>query len=55
MTLDKAIEAYLREAMNGFRDIELKEYVPANVDRDLLAVSRFVDFLFGKYKGKEGR
>ena len=53
MTLDKAIEAYLREAMNGFRETEAREYAPDNVSRDMLAVGRFVDFLFGQYKGKK--
>jgi len=46
------LEEYLREAVKDFRGVESIEYAPENVDRDILAVSRFVDHLFGKYKGK---
>lgn len=52
MTLDKAIEAYLREALKEFERQETKEYAVENVRRDVLAATRFVDFLFGRYKGK---
>jgi hypothetical protein len=52
VTLDKAIEVYLREALKAFEKQELDEYAKANVQRDLLAATRFVDFLFGHYQGK---
>ena len=52
MTIDKAIEAYLREALKDFEKEESKHYVPANVRRDIVAAKRFVDFLFGRFKGK---
>jgi hypothetical protein len=49
------LEEYLRDAVKEFRQIESREYDPENVDRDVRAVSRFVDLLFGKYRGKAGR
>lgn len=52
MTIDKAIEAYLREALKEFEKEESKHYVPANVRRDVVAATRFIDFLFGRFKGK---
>jgi hypothetical protein len=52
MLLDRAIRAYLQEAIEAFAEAEKKDYAEANVKRDVLAVSRFVDFLFGEYKGK---
>jgi len=52
VTLDKAIEAYLREALKEFEKEEAKHYVPANVRRDIVAATRFVDFLLGRSKGK---
>jgi hypothetical protein len=50
--LDKAIEAYLREAVNAFEEAERKDYAEANAERDALAAARLVDFVFGRYKGK---
>ena len=52
MTLDKAIAAYLREALKEFEKEEAKHYVPDNVRQDVVAATRFVDFLFGRFKGK---
>ena len=52
MTLDKAIEAYWREALKEFDKEEAKHYVEANVRKDVVAATRFVDFLFGRFKGK---
>ena len=52
MTINKAIEAYLREALKEFERQESKHYVPANVRRDVLAATRFVEFILGRFKGK---
>jgi hypothetical protein len=53
--LDRAIRAYLREAVEAFAEVEKRDYAEANVKRDVLAVSRFIDFLFGEYKGKASK
>ena len=37
MTIAKAIEAYLREALKEFEKEEAKHYVAANVRRDVVA------------------
>ena len=55
MLLDRAIRAYLQEAMDAFAEAERRDYAEANVKRDVLAVSRFIDFLFGEYTGKAPR
>jgi hypothetical protein len=52
MLLDRAIRAYLLQALEAFADAERRDYAEANVRRDVLAVSRFIDFLFGAYQGK---
>ena len=53
MLLDKALEAYLREAVKAFEEQEKKDYADANARRDALAAARFIDFLFGRYRGRE--
>jgi hypothetical protein len=55
MLLDRAIRAYLREAIEAFAEAEKRDYAEANVKRDVLAVSRFIDFVFGQYRGKVSR
>jgi hypothetical protein len=55
MRLDRAIRAYLQEAVEAFAQVERRDYAEANVKRDVLAVSRFIDFLFGEYQGKASR
>ena len=55
MLLDRAVRAYLREAIGPFAEVEKRDYVEANVKRDVLVVSRFIDFLFGEYKGKASK
>jgi hypothetical protein len=55
MLLDRAIRAYLQEAARAFAEVEKRDYAEANVKRDVLAVSRFIDFLFGEYRGKASR
>jgi hypothetical protein len=55
MLLDRAIRAYLMQAMEAFAEVERRGYAEANVKRNVVAVSRFVDFLFGEYKGKVSR
>ena len=55
MLLDRAIRAYLQEAVEAFAEVEKGDYAEANVKRDVLAVSRFIDFLFGEYKGKASK
>ena len=52
VTLGEAIEAYLREALKEFEKEEATHYVPANVRRDIVAATRFVDFLLGRFNGK---
>jgi hypothetical protein len=52
MLLDRAIRAYLQEATEAFAEAERRDYAETNVKRDVLAVRRFIDFLFGEYKGK---
>ena len=52
MLLGRAIRAYLPEAIEAFAEAERRDYAEANVKRDVLAVGRFIDFLFGEYKGK---
>jgi len=52
VTIDKAIEAYLREALKEFAKEESKHYVAANVRRDVVDATRFVDFVLGRFKGK---
>ena len=52
MTIDKAIGTYLREALKEFEKEESKHYVPANVRRDVVAATRFVNFVLGRFKGK---
>lgn len=48
----KAIEAYPHKALKEFEQEEAKHCVPANVRRDVVAATRFVDFLFGHFRGK---
>jgi hypothetical protein len=55
MLLDRAIRAYLQEVARAFAEVEKRDYAEANVKRDVLAVSRFIDFLFGEYRGKASR
>ncbi|MBM2812769.1 MAG: hypothetical protein HW416_3528 [Chloroflexi bacterium] len=52
VTLGETIEAYLREALKEFEKEEATHYVPANVRRDIVAATRFVDFLLGRFNGK---
>jgi hypothetical protein len=52
VTIAKAIETYLREALKEFEKEESKHYVPANVRRDVVAATRFVDFVSGRFRGK---
>lgn len=55
MLLDRAIRAYRQEAAVAFAEVEKREYAEANVKRDVLAVRRFIDFLFGEHGGKAAR
>jgi hypothetical protein len=55
MVLERAIRAYLVEAVEAFAAAERRDYAEANVKRDVLAVGRFNDFLFGEYRGKAPR
>jgi hypothetical protein len=52
MLLERASRAYWQEAMKAVSEVEKGDYAEANVKRDVLAVSRFIDFLFGEYEGK---
>jgi hypothetical protein len=55
MLLHRAIRAYLLEAVGAFAEAERRDYAEANVKRDVLAVGRFIDFLFGEYRGRAPR